>query len=85
MERKLYPWTPAKTEGPQSRGEKCSSWTEEGKAERQTHTDHLHHNSQTPQPEMLRRGLGTEIQTLEVSSGERTRVDCVETARGARE
>ena len=33
------------------------------------------------QPEMLVRGLGSEIQALEVSSRERTRVGCVEGLR----
>ena len=31
----------------------------------------------TPQPEILERGLGAEIQALEVSSWERIRVGCV--------
>ena len=33
----------------------------------------------TPQPEMLRQRLGTETQAPEVSSGESTRIGCVET------
>ena len=41
-------------------------------------TDHLHHHPR--QPEMLRWGLGTETEALEVSSGKKTRVGCVETA-----
>ena len=53
--------------------EKHSSWTEKGKAERERHP-------QTPQHGMLRWGLGAETQALEVSSGERTSVSCVETA-----
>ena len=38
----------------------------------------------TPQPEMLRRGLGTETQAPEVISRERTRAGCVETVLEAR-
>ena len=48
-------------EGPQSLGEKLSSWTEEGKAEREPHRP-LAPPPLTPQPEMRGRGLGTEIQ-----------------------
>ena len=62
----------------QSPGEKCFSWTEEVKAERLT--NHWGHHQGTPQPEMLGRGLGNETQALKVSSGEMTRVGCVETA-----
>ena len=38
--------------------------------------------TQTPQPEKLGRGLGTETQAPEVSTRERTRVGCLETASG---
>ena len=48
-------------------------------------TDHMHHCPQKQQPEMLVWRLGTETQAPEISSWERTRVDCVETARGAKE
>ena len=37
----------------------------------------------TLQPETLRRGLGAEVQALEVSTRERTRVGCMEVAWGA--
>ena len=41
----------------------------------------LHKSSVPPTwPEMLRWGLSTETPALEVSSGKRTRVECVETA-----
>ena len=59
--------------------EKYSSWTEEGKAEREPQRS-LVQPPRAPQPEMLCRGLGTETQAPEVSSGERTRVGYVETA-----
>ena len=66
-------------EGSQSLRENHSSWTEEGKAEREPQRP-LVPPPGTPQPEMLGRGLGTETQALEeVSSRERTRVRCVET------
>ena len=58
---------------PQRLGEKWSSRSEEGKAERQ------------PQASSLRETLGwlgVETQTSEVSSGERTRVGYMKTARG---
>ena len=54
--------------------EKCSSWSEEGKAERESH------KTLVPPTEMLGRGLGTATQAPEVSSRKRTRVGCVETA-----
>ena len=69
-------------EGPQSDREKHSSWTEEGKAEREPHRPSAP-SPWTPQPETLRWGLSAETQALEVSSRKRTRVGCVET--GARE
>ena len=56
-----------------------SSLTEEGKAEREPHRP-LYHCPQTPQPETLERGLGAVTQDSEVSSGEGTRVSCVDTA-----
>ena len=65
-------------EGPQNLREKCSSQTEEVKAERQQH-NHWYFCPWTPQPETLWWGLGTETQALEVSSRERTSVGCVET------
>ena len=71
-------------EGPQSGQEKHSSWTEEGKVELEPHRSSAP-PPWTPQPEMLRRGLSTETQALEVSSRERTRVGCVETDEGAKE
>ena len=37
-------------------------------------TDHQYQPPSMPQPEMLERELGTEIQVLEASSGERTRL-----------
>lgn len=37
----------------------------------------------TPQPGTLRRGLGAEVQALQVSARERTRVGCMKTAWGA--
>ena len=73
----------AKTEGPQSHQEKCSSWTEESKVEREPHRSCEPLLWTTP-PEMLRRGLGHEIQALEVSSWERNSVGCVETVWGAK-
>ena len=54
--------------------EKCSSWSEEGKAERESH------KTLVPPTEMLERGLGTETRAPEVRSRKRTRVGCVETA-----
>ena len=39
----------------------------------------------TPQPEMLRPGLGAETQVLEVSLEERTGAGCVGSALGAKE
>ena len=59
----------AKTEGPQSLREKQSSWTEEGKAEKEPHPPRAS-PLRTPQPEMLRlrfwrsvpgRGLGLAV------------------------
>ena len=61
----------------QSLREEHRSWAEEGKAERRPQRPSVP-LQQTPQPETLRRGLGTETQELEVSSGERTRVGCDE-------
>ena len=72
-------WRSAKTEGPQSLREKHSRWTEEGKAEKEPQRPSVP-PTQIPQPETLKRGLGTETQALDVSSGERTWVGCVETA-----
>ena len=47
--------------------EKCSSWTKEGKPERQPQNDQCHH-PWTPQPEALKQRLGTETQAPEMSS-----------------
>ena len=52
--------------------------------QKESHTNHQYHCPWTPQPEMLRWRLDAETQATEVSSGERTRVGCVETAQGAR-
>ena len=57
----------AETEVPQSLREKCSSWTEEGKAKRELQRPSVP-PPRTPQPEMLRRELGSETQALEVRS-----------------
>ena len=54
----------AKREGPQSLREKCSSWTEEGKAEREPHRP-LVPPPKTSQLEMLKQRLGTETQAPE--------------------
>ena len=48
--------------------------------QRESHTDHRYHCSWKPQPEIFRQGLGTETWDPEVSSRERTRAGCVETA-----
>ena len=45
----------AETEGPQNHRERCSSWTEKSKAEREPQRPSVTH-PQTPQPEM--HGLG---------------------------
>ena len=66
-------------EGPQNHGEKCSSWTEEGKVEGEPHRSSAP-LPRTPQPEMLGQGMCAETQPLEVSSRKRTRVGCVGTA-----
>ena len=50
--------------------------------QREIFTDHQYHHPQIQQPEIFRQGLGTETQTPEVSSGEKTKVHCVETPRG---
>lgn len=66
---------------PQSLGGKQSSQFEKDKAERK-----LHRPSVPPprilQPQTLGPGVGSETCDLKVSAGERTRVVCVETARG---
>ena len=49
------------------------------------HTDIKYHCPWTPQSETFRQGLGSKPQALEVSSGERTRVGCVEKTLVARE
>ena len=64
-------------EGPQSLGEKLSSWTEEGKAEREPHRP-LAPPPLTPQPEMRGRGWELRFRLQGVSSGERTGVGWVE-------
>lgn len=64
----------AETKGYQSLREKHSSWTEEGKAERELHRPWIP-PPRTPQPENLSATeQGTEIQAPDISSGERTRV-----------
>ena len=70
----------AETEVPQSLREKCSSWTEEGKSKRELQRPSVP-PPRTPQPEMLRRELGSETQALEV----RSRDGYMETAWGVRE
>ena len=67
----------------QSPKEKFSSWTEEGRAEREPHKP-LVPPPQTPQPETLGPCMGAETQALEVNSGNRTRFGCVETDLGAK-
>ena len=69
----------AKMEATQSHREKHSSWTEEGKEEREPHQQ-LVRSPRLPQPETFGRGLGIETQVLGVSSGERTRTGCVKIA-----
>ena len=64
-------------EGPQNSGEKCSGWTKGSKIEGEPYKTLVFH-PWTPQPEMLRWGLGAETQTPKVSLGERTRFGCVE-------
>ena len=64
---------------PQSLGEKGSSWTEEGKAEKEPHRPSVPPPG-TTQPETLGWELGTETWALEVCSGERTGVGCGDTA-----
>ena len=71
-------------EGPQSCRETCSSRTEEGKVEWEPQRS-LVPPPRTLQTEMLSWGLGMDTQAPEVSSGERTRLGCVETAWGVRE
>ena len=58
---------------PQNLGEKCSSWSEEGKAERDTHRE-LAPPPGAPQPKTLGWGLGAETWVSEVSLREETRV-----------
>lgn len=65
-------------EGPQSLREEHSSCTE-GKAEGEPHRP-SGPPPRTPQPEPLGRGLGVKTEAPEVTSGERTRADGVETA-----
>ena len=60
--------------------EKHSSQTEEGKAEKESHTNCWYHSPWTPQPETLRWVLGIETEAPEVSSRERTSTGGVETA-----
>ena len=71
-------------EEPQFPGRKGSSRTEEGKTEGELYRPLVPLPGTplpgTPQPETFRRGLGAETQALEVNSGERTRVGCMETA-----
>ena len=69
---------------PQSLRENFSSQTKEGKAESEPHRPSVPQHK-TPQHEILRQGLGTETQALEVSSGKRTRVGVWRQHKGARE
>ena len=71
-------------EAPQCLKEKCSSCTEEGKAERKSHRQLLPPPG-TPQPEKLGRRLRVETQAPEVSSKDWTWVGSVETALRAKE
>ena len=73
----------AKTEGPQSLREKHSSWTEKGKGERATQT--ISTTSWDTTAWDSHKGARHWDSGLEVSSGERTRIGCVEIALGARE
>ena len=59
----------AEMERPANLREKHSSWTEEGKAGRELQSL-LVAPPQIPQPEMFRRGLGTETQTPDRVLGE---------------
>ena len=63
---------------PQSIREKCSSWTEEGKIERDLHRPSVPLPRTAP-PETLGWRLGAENQAMEVHSRERIKVSCVET------
>ena len=83
--KELTSWEATIQEGePQSPREKCNSQTEEGKEIRDLHRP-LVPPPLDPQPEILRQELGAQTQDLEVSSGDRTRDDCVKTAGGAME
>ena len=62
---------------------KYRSWTDEGKEEWKPYRSSAP-PQQTLYPEIIIWGLGTETQVPEVSSGERTKVGCVETAWGAK-
>ena len=53
--------------------------------QRDSSADRQYHRTWTPQPEILRWGLGTETQAPEVSSREKTMAGCVEAAWEARE
>lgn len=66
---------PTRTEGePQSLGVNHSSWTEEGKAKRELHRPLV------PPPHTPHQvGLDAKTPASEVSSREKTRVECVET------
>ena len=82
--RNPYPRKPSNQWGDQLRqrdlkvGEKS---TEAGlRSAKQTESRTAAQQPQTPQPEIVGWGLGTETQAPEVGSGERTRIGCVETA-----
>ena len=63
----------------QSLGEKHTSQIKAN--QRDSYTNHKYHYPQTPWPEMLGWGLGTETQAPEVSSKERIR-KCEDSLRG---
>ena len=64
---------------PKSLGQGPSSWSEKGEAEREPNRSSVPLPG-TSQPKTIKQGLGSETWASEVSSGERTRVSCVETA-----
>ena len=78
----LMGWS-AKRKGPQNLGEKCSSQTEEGKAEKAAQTIAI--IAPVTMAWDTQAGAGHWNSGSEVSSGEEARVGCVETAWGARE
>lgn len=85
-ERNPHPGKPLTGQGDQLRwrdfkvSEKSAATGMKRAKPSESHTDHWYHCPWTPQPETLRWGLDAETQALEISSRERTRVGCVETA-----